>query len=125
MKITYVIYKEQKLIIETWPEKLTIEDYYDVKKREFEDPDFETEFDIITDMRKTKFDFNEEEIAIVSDFIRKNNHKMRNRKSAIIADSPQVVASALFFGQKLRDTDLKVSVFSTMKAALKWIKENW
>ena len=54
-----------------------------------------------------------------------NSDKMKNRKSAIIADSPQLVASSLFFGQKTRNLSVKVSVFSSMNAALKWIKENW
>lgn len=125
MKITYKIDKEQKLIIETWPEKLTIEDYYDVKKREFEDSDFRKEFNVITDLRKVNEGFNEEIIIGIIDFMKKNSDKMKNKKSAVIADSPQLVASALFFGHKYKNTTIKVSVFSSMNAAIKWINENW
>lgn len=125
MKITYKIDTKQKLIIETWPVNIIIEDYYDVKKREFEDPDFSKEFNVITDLRKVNQDFDEEIINGIIDFLKKNSDKMKNRKSAVIADSPQLVASSLFFGQKSKNTTVKVSVFSSMNAAIKWINENW
>ncbi len=125
MKITYKIDKKRKIVTETWPEKVTIEDYKDVKLREFSDPDFSTEYDVITDIRNVNMEFNENLIEQIVVFMKKNSDKMKNRKSAIVADSPQNVAKSLFFGQKARNLNVKISVFSSPDAALKWIKENW
>ncbi len=125
MEISYVIDKEKKIIIETWPEKLIIEDYYNVKEREFNDPDFDKEYDVITDLRKVSEDFDETLIGAIIEFMKNNSDKMKNRKSAVVADSPQIVASALFFNYNTKDLNVEVSVFSTFEAALKWIKENW
>ena len=125
MEITYKIDKEKKLIIETWPEELTLENYKEVKLKEFSDPDFNKDFNILTDLRKVKMQFNEEIIKGIVDFMKIYSEKMQNRKSAIIADSPQLVAPSLFFGQKARNLSVKVSIFSTSEAAIKWIKERW
>ncbi len=125
MKINYKIDKEKELIIETWPEKVTVKDYEKVKLSEFSDADFNLAYDVITDLRKVKMEFDEEIIAGIVNFMKLNSGKMKNRKSAVIADSPQLVASSLFFGQKNRNLSVKVSVFSSMNAAYKWIKENW
>ncbi len=125
MKINYKIDKERELIIETWPEIITVEDYEHVKLSEFSDADFNSSYDVITDLRKVAMEFDEEIIEGIVNFMKINSNKMKNRKSAIIADSPQVVASSLFFGQKNRNLSVKVSVFSSMNAAYKWIKENW
>ncbi len=125
MKINYKIDKERELIIETWPEKVTVKDYEKVKLSEFSDADFNLAYDVITDLRKVKMEFDEEIIAGIVNFMKLNSGKMKNRKSAVIADSPQLVASSLFFGQKNRNLSVKVSVFSSMNAAYKWIKENW
>ncbi len=125
MEITYKIDKEKKLIIETWPEELTLDDYINAKLSEFSDPDFNPDFDVITDLRKVNPKFNETLIEGIINFMEGNTDKMKNRKSAIVADSPQLVASSLFFGQKTRNLSVKVSVFSSMNAALKWIKESW
>ena len=125
MKINYKIDKERELIIEIWPEKVTVKDYEKVKLSEFSDADFNFDYDVITDLRKVKMEFDEEIIAGIVNFMKLNSDKMKNRKSAIIADSPQLVASSLFFGQKNRNLSLRVSVFSSMNAAYKWIKGNW
>ncbi len=125
MEITYKIDKERKLIIETWPENLTLDNYKEVKMKEFSDPEFNKKFNVITDLRKVRMEFDEEIIRAIVDFMKKNSDKMQNRKSAVVADSPQLVASSFFFGQRTRSLSVKVSIFSTLEAAEKWILEKW
>jgi len=124
MKINYKIDKERELIIETWPEKVIVEDFEKVKLSEFSDTDFNSAYNVITDLRKVKMEFDEELIKGIVSFMKLNSDKIKNRKSAIIALSPQLVAGSLFFGQKKQNLSVKVSVFSSMNAAYKWIKEN-
>ena len=125
MKINYKIDKERELIIETWPEKVTIEDYEKVKLSEFSDTDFNSAYNVITDLRKVKMEFDEDLIKGIVSFMKLNSDKIKNRKSAIIALSPQLVAGSLFFGQKKHNLSVEVSVFSSLNAAYKWIKENY
>ncbi|MCD6556731.1 MAG: hypothetical protein J7K64_05995 [Bacteroidales bacterium] len=124
MKINYKIDKERELIIETWPEKVTVEDFEKVKLSEFSDTDFNSAYNVITDLRKVKMVFDEELIKGIVSFMKLNSDKIKNRKSAIIALSPQLVAGSLFFGQKKQKLSVTVSVFSSINAAYKWIKEN-
>ena len=125
MKINYEIDKERELIIETWPEQIIIEDFEKVKLSEFSDTDFNSAYNVITDLRKVKMEFDEELIKGIVSFMKLNSDKMKNRKSAIVALSPQLVAGSLFFGQKKHNLSVEVSVFSSLNAAYKWIKENY
>ncbi len=125
MEISYKIDTKNKVIIETWPKKVSLEDYKKVKLSEFSDIDFNPEYDVITDLREVNNVFNENLIEEIIDFMKMNSGKMKNRKSAVVADSPQLVASSLFFGQKARKLPVKISVFSSMSATVKWIKEKW
>jgi len=70
-------------------------------------------------------EFDEELIKGIVSFMKLNSDKMKNRKSAIVALSPQLVAGSLFFGQKKHNLSVEVSVFSSLNAAYKWIKENY
>ena len=125
MKINYKIDKERELIIETWPEKVIVEDFEKVKLSEFSDTDFNSAYNVITDLRKVKMEFDEDLIKGIVSFMKLNSDKIKNRKSAIISLSPQLVAGSLFFGQKKHNLSVEVSVFSSLNAAYKWIKENY
>ena len=121
MKINYKIDNKQKAIIETWPEEILIEDYIDVKQRQFKDSDFNPDFDVITDLRGLTQKYKDVTIQEIIDFIAKNSNNMRDRKSAVIADNPHSVASAYVFKDKSKNLPVKIRVFSTIDAALEWL----
>ncbi len=121
MKINYQINPSQKAIIETWPSEIMIEDYINVKQRQFKDSDFNPDYDVITDLRGLTQKYTEETIQEIVDFIAKNSNNMRDRKSAVIADNPHSVASAYVFKEKSKNLPVKIRVFSTIDAALEWL----
>ncbi len=121
MKINYQIDSSQKAIIETWPAEIMIEDYIDVKQRQFKDSDFNPDFNVITDLRSLTQIFIEDTIYKIVEFMSIHSDKIRDRKSAVIADNPQSVASAYFFKEKCRKLPVKIQVFSTIDAALEWL----
>ncbi|NOZ34592.1 MAG: hypothetical protein GXO80_04750 [Chlorobi bacterium] len=125
MEILFKINIKDKIIYETWPESVSFEDYSKMKNKQFSHPDFDAEFNVITDLRKVDMKFDESFILNIISFIKENSDFMMHRKSALVADSPQLVASSLFFGQRMRDLPVKVSIFSTLEAAIKWVKEKW
>ncbi len=125
MEIIFKIEIKDRIIYETWPEMLSFDDYCKMKNKQFSHQDFDPEFNVITDLRKVDMKFDESFILNIISFIKENPDFMKHKKSALVADSPQLVASSLFFGQKMRDLTVKVSIFSTLEAAIKWIKEKW
>lgn len=123
MKIQYSIDVDKRLITEIWPEKVSIEDYQQVKQSEFNDPNFDPKFDVITDLRLLKIKYNEAILDKIISFIKINFDKISNRKSAIVTNSPNQVANSMMFSIKGKILPLNIEIFSTMESAVKWILE--
>ena len=121
MKINYQIDNSQKAIVETWPSEIRIEDYIDVKQRQFKDPSFNPDYDVITDLRGLTQKYIEGTIQEIVNFISEHSDNMRDRKSAVIADNPNSVASAYVFKDRSKNLPVTIRVFSTIDAALEWL----
>ena len=121
MKIKYQIDTQKKIIIETWPGEVKIENYIEVKQSQFKDSDFNPDFDVITDLRGLTQKYAEETIQKIADFMAEHSDNMRDRKSAIIADNPHSVASAYVFKEKCKTLPVRISIFTTIDAALEWL----
>ena len=122
MKIKYQIDTQKKIISETWPGEVSIEDYIEVKQNQFKDPDFNPDFHVITDLRNNKQRFNEDIIMGIKDIMKSQSKYIRNRKSAIIANKPQAVASSIFLQLKSHDVPVEIKVFSTIESTYAWLE---
>jgi len=122
MTIKYTIDTEKKIIFETWSDFVTFDDYVNMKKKEFSDSMFRPEYDVVTDLNLLNQCFNEENINKIIEFIQNNSAQIKNRKSAIIADTPNAVACSVVFRDKSVNLPLDVRIFSTREAAIKWLK---
>ncbi len=123
MEVLFKIDKTQRLIIETWPEVFSFEEYVRLKEQEFQDKDFDSKYNIITDLRNVEEISDSLFVLKMSAFIKQNAHMMQSAKTAVIADAPQTVASFLYMGKKNKNFKGKLSIFSSMDAALKWVHE--
>ena len=123
MKIQYQIDTIKRVITETWPEIVTIEDYKQVKQSEFNDPDFDADFNVITDMRLLNLELNVIIIDKIINFIDNNSNTMKDRKSAILTNKPNQVVNSFIFRSRAKNLPLNIKVFSTMEGALNWISE--
>ena len=123
MKIQYQIDTIKRVITETWPEIVSFEDYKQVKQSEFNDPDFDADFNVITDMRLLNLELNVIIIDKIINFIDNNSNTMKDRKSAILTNKPNQVVNSFVFRSGAKNLPLNIKVFSTMEGALNWISE--
>ena len=123
MKFDYRIHTKDRVIIETWPEEFEFKDYKEFKERELIDPDYDPNYNIVSDLRRLKMGFNEKMIEMIVDFISQFPDYFIERKSAIITNSPEQVVNSVAYIQKIKSTPVDVNIFSTAEAAFKWVKE--
>ncbi len=123
MKIQYQIDTTKRVITETWPEIVSFEDYKQVKQSEFNDPDFDPDFNVITDMSLLNLELNVIIIDKIINFIDNNSNTMKDRKSAILTKKPNQVVNSFVFRSGAKNLPLNIKVFSTMEGALNWISE--
>lgn len=121
MPIKYTIDKKNKVIVETWSETITIEEFKQTKEKEFSDPDFNPNFQILSDLRRNNQKIDETIIIGIAEFLRLHPEKINNRKSAIIANNPQTVAGSIIFNTNIEDLTLNTRIFTTIEAALEWL----
>lgn len=123
MKIDYEIDIHNKIIIETWPKKISFEDYQQLKQSEFNHPDFDPNFNIIHDLRLLNMGLNEMIIDKIIKFISNNPKEMSSRKSALLTNNPDQVVNSIEFANKAEKLPINFKIFSTPEAALKWFSE--
>ena len=123
MKIKYRIDPIKRIITETWPKEVTIEDYKQVKQSEFNDPKFDPGFNVITDLRLLNLDLNIKIINGIINFINNNPSKFKSRKSAILTDKPNQVVNSFEFSSRAEKLPIKVKIFSTLEAVHYWLSE--
>ena len=121
MKIDYTINKEKGIITEIWREKVSFEDYKDLKSREFSDPDFNNSYDIISDLRNASLSYSEKDMNKIIQLFKENQEEIGNRKSALVTSNPIQVASTILFKEKIKYMPINVRIFSTREAAEQWI----
>ena len=121
MPIKYAIDKKNKLICETWSEFVTIEEFIQLKKQEFSDLEFSPGYNVLTDLRVTKLSFDENLITAIVKYMQVNPDKIKNRKSAIVADNPQLVAGVFIFSDESENLPINIKLFTTIEAAKTWL----
>lgn len=123
MKIQYFIDPGKRLITETYPEKISIEDYQQLKQSEFNHPDFDPNYNIIHDLRSLKMGLNEIVIDKIINFIKENPKNMTDRKSALLTNSPDQAVNTMVFSTKADKLPINFKIFSTPEAAFEWFSE--
>jgi len=129
-KATYKILPECKLIIEKFDGIFSLEAYEKMKTEEFANPEFNSGFNVLADLRKASFgtqlNSSEKEMTLISRFLIGEKDKIGKRKSAILTEKPDQVVCSILFMESVKPLPVIVESFSTVEAALKWlgIKDN-
>jgi hypothetical protein len=130
VKVSFKILPDCKLIIEKYAGPFSVELYEQMKLEEFSDPEFNSNYNVLADLRKASFGTqslsSEKEMALVSKFLMSNKENVGKRKSAILTANPEQVVSSIFFMESVKPLPVIVESFSTVDAALKWlgVKDN-
>jgi hypothetical protein len=120
-KITYRIFPQHQLIVETYSGAMTLEAYQQMKFDELNDALFDNKFNVMADLRQATFKKNESFEMLLA-FISKNKDIFDKRKSAIVVNTPEQTPRAYIFTKKIIEAaPIASNLFSTVEAALIWL----
>lgn len=121
MPFSYVVYKEQRLVISTGSERVSHAEIKERQDQTASDPDFDPEFDQIVDLTEvTDFEMSIDEFTALA---RRKVFASRSRR-AFVASTPHVFGMGRLWEahSALSDDDpSKIQVFYDFPSALKWL----
>ncbi len=125
-KTVYKIFPENKVLIEYLGGHISWSDYFELKKQELSDPDYNPDYNVITDMRNIKV-YNEDLDGIDNyiQFIKANSGIIGNRKTAMLTDDSKHVVHSEVLKLMLNYFPMKLKTVSTYYAAFEWIDLNF
>ena len=121
MEFKYYIITDLNLILECYIGEFKYKDIFESKMIEMSDPEWKNNYNVLADIRDSKFLISESEIKD----LHKHYDLSVKRKSALLTNFP----SHVVFGTFLKNYNIKESlilpeVFSTVEAALFWLDIN-
>jgi hypothetical protein len=121
IKDHYIIFPEQKLIIERLEGVLNLENLAKVKADQDNDPEFDPAFDLLTDIRLTEVSFSSEELKHYAEYLSTHPLTQEGRRFALLTATPMQVAIASLIQTKTRHLPQKMEIFSTLESAMAWL----
>jgi hypothetical protein len=122
---SFKILPSNKLIIERFTGTFKLSEYIRVKKEEFSHSDFDSNFDVLADIRETVYGLKtgtqDETILSVTDYLKSNKEKIGKRKCAFLAINPDQVVSSIFYENFVKGLNIVSKSFTTLNAALDWL----
>ncbi|PLX23982.1 MAG: hypothetical protein C0599_03225 [Salinivirgaceae bacterium] len=82
----------------------------------------ERKYNLLTDYRKAKFSFSDEELEPVDTFLKSIKHIIDGKRNAVIVNDPDNYALTLLVGKEsAKQVNFHVNLFSTEKAAFDYL----
>lgn len=102
--------------------EIALSDMLEMNQRISKDPDFNSNFNIILDVRNMEHLLKFEEIKMLVDYYSKNTDNMSNiRLEAILSKKEDITAGSILF-EKLSDKlPMRFKTVYSLKAALDWV----
>ncbi len=125
-KTEYKIFPENGILIEYLGGHISWSDYFELKKQELSDPDYNPSYNVITDMRSIKV-YSEDLDGIDNyiQFIKENNQIVGNRKTAMLTDDSKHVVHSEVLKHMLSYFPMELRTVSTYYAAFEWTELNF
>jgi hypothetical protein len=122
--LTIKLDPENRLIIEILKGEITLKDLVECQSKMINNPEFSDSYYTLLDIRGAVFNFTKFDKIRFSVFLRDiaTNFNL-DRKCAIVTNSPEEVVSSIIFQKVMRAVSpLKIKIFSTIEAALEYLK---
>jgi len=122
--ISFHIYPESKLIVESFTGIISFEDYKKMKHSQYLHPDFSNEYNVLADFRNAVID-DKYDLKALTDYFKQNIERIGKRKSALLANSPLQSDSMALISQRLSEVaPVNSKLFFSIQEALEWLNVN-
>ena len=118
----YKILEFDKLVIEVYRNEFTFDAAMAERMNVFNDINFCSGLNFLIDVRRTIYNVSYQSTKNFRDFIVSSVNAKQMNKIAILTNTPQQVAAAMFFGYAQTELINNYNVFSTLEVALQWLK---
>ncbi|WP_417611569.1 hypothetical protein [Owenweeksia hongkongensis] len=121
MKHVFLILPSRRLVIESFADKVGLEDYIAFKNEQLAHPDFNPEFDVLSDLRWTEFVFPPEDLNKLADYFKENVKVDIDRKGCLLTFQPMQTAYSMLFERHMTGSVVTWQVCTTEVEALSWL----
>lgn len=117
----YQVYPEQRFILQRLLGVVSMENLLKVKLEQDQDPSFDPDFSLLTDVREADVQFTPAEIQAYIQYLQAEFKGSKGRKIALVTSSPMAVAVGTLVQSNTGDLSDELQLFSTIPAALSWL----
>lgn len=117
----FKIIPDKEIIIEYFAGKISLENILELKLRESQDLNYNSNFNIIDDSRDAEFLLNEQDIKLYVEHLSQSKLFVGERNAAYLTETPNQVVIATLFDVLKKELPVNVKIVSTVDAALSWV----
>lgn len=121
MKHEYLIIKEHRLIIELFYGEMDLASYVEFKSGQLKDPDYNPDYNLLTDLRWVDFLFPASEVSLISDYFKSVVDMDRDLKGCLLSFEPLQTAYSMVYKKHASEGSLQWNVCTTLEESLKWL----
>jgi hypothetical protein len=121
-RIKYKIISELQLAVEYYEGQISLNDVIAFELSEMKNSEYSPMLNFIADFRNAELTASESDVKEFVDFLKKTEGIIDNRKVALVTDTPNQVVLKTLYALYTSDTPVKIKVFSTLDAAMKWLE---
>lgn len=123
MRSSYLILKDKKLVIDIYNGILTIDGFKKHKLKQAAEPDFDPEYNLLSDFTKIEVHFSLEEVKEYTDFLQEQRLKVvGKRKAAVVVSNPNQLLYAKQYDKNVKDiSEQELVTFLNFNEALAWL----
>jgi hypothetical protein len=120
--MNHKIIPEKKLILEYYSGNISVQDLISNKIIISKEKEYSPNYNVIHDFRDAKLLIAEKEGKHFYDFLKNEKNFYKKRRVAHLTQTPDQVATTTQFTLMVGETSVEINTFSTLKAALTWVR---
>lgn len=117
----YKVYPVKRFILQRLLGVVNMANLLKTKLEQDQDPDFDPDFSLLTDVREADVQFTPAEIQAYIQYLQAEFKDSTGRKIALVTSSPMAVAVGTLIQSNTAEISDELQLFSTIPAALIWL----
>ncbi|WP_417601747.1 hypothetical protein [Owenweeksia hongkongensis] len=123
MQHVFLILPSRSLIIESFASEIDLPDYIAFKTEQISHPDFDSGFDVLSDLRWAEFAFPPREVHKLVEFFKENVDLEAHRKGCLLTFEPMQTAYSMLFKKHTEGKGVSWKVCTTLMESLAWLND--